>query len=144
VLNQITMLQYALRLCRAHSMDNRVILVVDDTNIVREGTILVLRYRFNYETEEAANGLIAIEKLELKTFDAILMDCNMPEMDGFECTAKIRELEKLTGTRAIIIGLTASNARDIREECLKAGMDDYIDKSCSSLELNEILMKWLR
>jgi CheY-like chemotaxis protein len=138
------MMQYVLPLHWVRSVDNRVILVVDDTNIVREATILVLRHRFNYETEEAADGLIAIEKVKLKTFDAVLMDCNMPAMDGFECTAKIRELEKLTGTRTIIIGLTASNARDIREECLKAGMDDYIDKSCSNLELNETLMKWLR
>jgi CheY-like chemotaxis protein len=130
--------------CEPKIVENRVILVVDDTNIVREGTILVLRYKFNYETEEAADGLTAIEKIKLKTFNAILMDCNMPDMDGFECTAKIRELEKPSGTRTIIIGLTASNARDIREECLKAGMDDYIDKSCSNLELNEILMKWLR
>lgn len=125
-------------------MDNRVILVVDDTNIVREGTLLVLRHMYNYETDEAADGLIAIEKIKIKTFDAILMDCDMPEMNGFECTTQIRELEKLTANRTIIIGLTASSVRDIREKCLKAGMDDYIDKSCSNEELNEILIKWLR
>jgi CheY-like chemotaxis protein len=99
---------------------------------------------FKYEVHEAADGLIAIEKLKVTTFDAILMDCDMPKMNGFECTEHIRELEILTGTRTVIIGLTASNAKDIREKCLRVGMDEYIDKSCSDVELNEALMKWFR
>lgn len=125
-------------------MKGRVVLIVDDMLIVRQGTTLAVQ-GFGFETDEAEDGFMALEKLKLKTaaYAAILMDCQMPRMDGFECTEKIREMEKGTGSRIPIIGVTASTAKDIEESCLKAGMDDYIDKSCSNAELQNILEKWL-
>lgn len=123
-------------------MKSRVVLIVDDMAINRQGTTLAVQV-FGFETDEAEDGLSALEKLKTTAYAAILMDCQMPRMDGFECTAKIRELEKGTGSRIPIIGMTASTATDIHESCLKAGMDDYIDKSCSNPELQQILEKWL-
>jgi CheY-like chemotaxis protein len=122
---------------------DRVILVVDDNTIVRQGTAIALRVVLGFEAEEAADGFAALEKMKTNTFAAILMDCEMPNMDGFQCTAQIRELEKLSGDKIPIIGMTASVAPDIRESCLKAGMNDYLDKSCSNEKLQEVLVKWL-
>lgn len=121
----------------------QVILVVDDTRIAREGAVLTLRHLLGFQVDEAADGLAALEKVKTNMFAAILMDCDMPRMSGFECTAQIRELEKLTGSHMPIIGMTASTERDIRENCLKAGMDDYLDKACSNEKLRETLAKWL-
>lgn len=110
--------------------------------INRQGTTLAVQ-GFGFETDEAEDGLAALEKLKTNEYAAILMDCQMPRMDGFECTGKIREMEKGTGSRIPIIGMTASTATDIQETCLRAGMDDYIDKSCSNTELQLLLEKWL-
>jgi CheY-like chemotaxis protein len=121
---------------------SRVVLIVDDMAINRQGTTLAVQ-GFGFETNEAEDGFMALAKVKTTAYAAILMDCQMPRLDGFECTAQIRELEKLTGSRTPIIGMTASTDRDIREACLNAGMDDYIDKSCSNTELQQILEKWL-
>lgn len=110
--------------------------------INRQGTTLAVQ-GFGFETDQAEDGFMALEKVKTTAYAAILMDCQMPRLDGFECTAKIRELETGTDERVPIIGMTASTDRDIREACLNAGMDDYIDKSCSNTELQEILAKWL-
>ncbi len=123
-------------------MKSRVVLIVDDMAINRQGTTLAVQ-GFGFETNEAEDGFMALAKVKTTAYAAILMDCQMPRLDGFECTAQIRELEKLTGSRTPIIGMTASTDRDIREACLNAGMDDYIDKSCSNTELQQILEKWL-
>lgn len=120
----------------------KVILVVDDAHITRQGTVLVVS-GLGFETDEAADGFEALDKFKSSTYAAILMDYNMPKMDGFECTAKIRDLEKGTDRRIPIIGMTASTDRDIREACLKAGMDDYVEKSCTNAELEEMLLKWV-
>lgn len=98
---------------------------------------------FGFETAEAEDGLSASEKLKTTEYAAILMDCQMPRMNGFECTAKIREMENGTGRRIPIIGMTASTEEDIRQKCMDAGMDDYISKDCSNRELQRILEKWL-
>ena len=122
-------------------MKSRVVLIVDDMAINRQGTALAVQ-GFGFDTDEAEDGLSALEKFKAAAYAAILMDCQMPRMNGFECTAKIREMEKGTGCRIPIIGLTASTAADIEESCLKAGMDDYIDKSCRNTELQRMLEKW--
>jgi CheY-like chemotaxis protein/HPt (histidine-containing phosphotransfer) domain-containing protein len=76
----------------------------------------------------ADDGLKALERLEQERFDVVLMDIQMPEMDGFEATAAIRELERLGRPRTPIIAMTALAAAGIREKCLDSGMDDYVAK----------------
>jgi CheY-like chemotaxis protein len=76
----------------------------------------------------ANNGQEALEMLEAHRFDIVLMDVQMPVMNGYEATQKIRQKEKLTGNHMIIIGLTASNMKGDKEKCLQAGMDDFVSK----------------
>src|SRR3990167_1972718 len=117
------------------------ILVVDDNAISRTATTLTVQ-SFGLETEEASDGEEALKKVQVNYYAVILMDCNMPTMNGFECTKKIRELEKNTTVRMSIIGLTSNVASDIKEQCLEAGMDAYINKACSFEELRHQLSKW--
>ena len=90
----------------------------------------------------AGNGLEAVEAWKRDKYSVILMDCQMPEMDGYEATRKIRELEaeqKLPPTR--IIAMTASVMKEDRDLCLAAGMDDYISKPVDTGELKSALEK---
>ena len=93
----------------------------------------------------AENGEIALEILKEAGFDLIIMDCQMPVMDGFDCTGRIRHLE-VTGKlskRTPIIALTANAMKGDREKCLAAGMDDYLAKPVRRIELQKMLEKWL-
>ena len=83
----------------------------------------------------AANGREALAALEKEDFDVILMDVQMSEMDGFEATAKIRELEKQTGKHIPIIAMTAHALKGDEERCLAAGVDGYLSKPLHHEEL---------
>ncbi|MEQ1638122.1 MAG: EAL domain-containing protein [Methylococcales bacterium] len=91
------------------------------------------------------NGIEAMDALNNKDYDLILMDCHMPEMDGFQATATIRQSEQLSGksTRIPIIALTADVQKGIIEQCLNSGMDDYLSKPFSKQQLQAVLEKWL-
>ena len=78
------------------------------------------------------------------THALVLMDCHMPEMDGFEATASIRSHERESGRHVPIVAMTASAMRGDREACLAAGMDDYIAKPASIEVLQAILEQWAR
>ncbi len=84
-----------------------------------------------------------IRALELFSFDVILMDWLMPDVDGPECACKIRKIEQTTGGHIPIIGVSGS-VRATRQECLDAGMDDYLPIPFTLEELHEILCKWLK
>lgn len=90
-----------------------------------------------------SNGQEAVDLLANTTFDLILMDCQMPEMDGFAATRAIRKLEMHTGGHVPIIAMTAHAMAGDREECLSVGMDDYISKPVDPDELRVLLEKWL-
>lgn len=81
------------------------------------------------------NGRVAVEALRKQAFDLVLMDGQMPEMDGFEATKLIREREKLTGGHVPIIALTALAMQDDEQRCLSAGMDGYVTKPIQVEEL---------
>ena len=85
----------------------------------------------------AKNGRVALRLLSEQPFDLILMDVQMPEMDGFEATALIRALEKRTGRHIPIIAMTAHAMAGDRERCLAAGMDGYISKPVTASALLE-------
>jgi len=93
----------------------------------------------------ADNGQIALDRVLHESFDLILMDCQMPEMDGFECTAQIRarQHEGVLRQRLPIIALTANAVAGDRERCLAAGMDDYLSKPFTRERLAATLQRWL-
>jgi diguanylate cyclase (GGDEF)-like protein len=93
--------------------------------------------------EFASNGREALEAARTREFDLILMDCSMPEMDGYESTAHIRAHEELTGRRTPLVAMTANTQRGDAEKCLAAGMDDYLAKPITLVELRQKLDKWL-
>jgi CheY-like chemotaxis protein len=91
----------------------------------------------------ASNGREALAALEEGTFDLVLMDIQMPEMDGMEVTAKIREKENLTGGHQPVVALTAHAMKGDQELCLAAGMDDYLTKPIRPQELDKLLNKYV-
>jgi two-component system, sensor histidine kinase and response regulator len=90
----------------------------------------------------AGNGREALEALEKQTFDLVFMDIQMPEMDGMEATAKIRERERLGGAVVPVVALTAHAMKGDQELCLAAGMDDYLTKPIRPQELDALLAKY--
>ncbi len=95
------------------------------------------------DCEFAANGRQAVEAVRSSRFDLILMDCSMPEMDGYEATAHIRNFEEPLGRRTPIVAMTANTQRGDAEKCLAAGMDDYLAKPITLVELRRKLERWL-
>jgi signal transduction histidine kinase/CheY-like chemotaxis protein/HPt (histidine-containing phosphotransfer) domain-containing protein len=95
--------------------------------------------------DTAPNGLAAVDAISRNTYDLVFMDCQMPEMDGFEATRMIRESERLSEpqTRLPIVALTAHALEGDRERCLAAGMDDYLGKPFTGEQLREILERWI-
>ena len=92
----------------------------------------------------AGNGIEAIEQFNQQQFDLIFMDCQMPEMDGFEATREIRKIETQNDLIATpIIAFTANAMKGDREKCLAAGMSDYISKPIKVEAMEEIFLKWL-
>ncbi len=117
------------------------VLVVDD-NIVNQKMAVKMLEKLGCTIEVADNGLEAVKKVEKSTYDLVLMDCQMPEMDGYEATTKIR-LEENGSKHTLIIAMTAHAMQGDRERCLKAGMDDYIAKPIRKENLFEIMEKWI-
>jgi two-component system, sensor histidine kinase and response regulator len=103
------------------------ILLAEDHEINRKLALTLLE-REGYEVHPVANGREVVSAWEKGGFDLILMDVQMPVMDGFEATAAIREKEEKKGGRTPIVGLTAHAIQGYREKCLAAGMDDYVSK----------------
>ncbi|KQX01515.1 signaling protein [Massilia sp. Root418] len=97
----------------------------------------------NCVCEFAANGREAVEAAKRSQFDLILMDCSMPEMDGYEATAHIRVAEQAQGLRTPLVAMTANTQRGDAEKCMAAGMDDYLAKPITLVELRHKLQKWL-
>ncbi|WP_332851847.1 EAL domain-containing protein [Duganella sp. S19_KUP01_CR8] len=93
--------------------------------------------------EFAADGVEAVRAAQRERFDLILMDCSMPEMDGYEATAHIRLAELAMGRRTPLVAMTANTQVGDAEKCLAAGMDDYLAKPITLVELRQKLEKWL-
>ena len=119
------------------------VLLVED-NRVNQRVALLLLERLGLPAQIANNGREAVEAVRQNKFSAILMDCHMPEMDGFEATAAIRKLESLSGTYTPIIAVTALAMSGDRERCIAAGMDDYLPKPIDKELLKIKLNHWLR
>ena len=120
------------------------ILLVDD-NYINQEMAKDMLYGFSCEVDLADNGLVALQRLAEKDYDLVLMDCQMPEMDGFEATKEIRTLESKDPNKAHIpiVALTANAMEGDRNRCLLAGMDDYLSKPFNQKQLKAVLKRWL-
>jgi PAS domain S-box-containing protein len=127
---------------RAVEKRHESILVVEDHYINQEVAQLLLK-DLGFEAEIAENGRVAVELVGKKNFDLIFMDCQMPELDGYGATNAIRKMETRTGKRTPIVAMTAHAMEGSREECLAAGMDDYVSKPIEAKALENVLDKWL-
>ncbi|AZZ36306.1 hypothetical protein CIK05_05710 [Bdellovibrio sp. qaytius] len=119
------------------------ILVVED-NFVNQKVARALLEKIGHRVDTVGNGLEAITALEQFPYDIVLMDCQMPEMDGFEATQVIRSGKHVKIPKTIpIVAMTANALSGDKERCLKAGMDDYISKPVNINSLNKIIQKLL-
>jgi PAS domain S-box-containing protein len=124
-----------------HTPSKGWILVVED-NPVNQMVATGLLAALGYTADTADDGLAAIEAAGVGGFDAILMDVQMPHMDGYTATERIRAAE--TGPRRPIIAMTAAAIEGERERCLAAGMDDFLTKPIDAARLADTLERWLR
>ena len=119
------------------------ILVAED-NIVNQQVAIGILKNLGFAAEVVANGDEAVKALESIPFDLVLMDIQMPDMDGFEATRLIRDPESsVLNGKIPIIAMTAHALQGDRERCLEAGMDDYVSKPVDIQALSEVLKKWL-
>ncbi len=123
------------------------VLLAED-NLVNQKVAVTQIKRFGCTVDVAANGQKAVSALETKAYDLIFMDCQMPEMDGYQATAAIRELEK-AGPESCgwtapihIVAMTANAMEGDREKCLHAGMDDYISKPVHPDDIRKSLERY--
>ena len=121
--------------------DRPAVLVVEDNPV---NQIIAVRNleRCGFRADVAADGSQALDALDAKHYDAILMDCQMPVMNGYDTAIEIRRRERATGRHVPIIAMTASAMTGDRDLCLQAGMDDYITKPVQAQKLTETLERW--
>ena len=119
------------------------ILLAEDHTTNRR-VIRMMLNKLGYGADAVANGLDAVKALEKTLYDLVLMDCQMPEMNGYDATAVIRDPESGVLNHATpVIALTANAMAGEREKCIEAGMDDYLSKPVLVQNLETILIKWL-
>ena len=120
------------------------ILVAED-NPVNQKVAQAMMRKIGLNADVASNGREAIDALQNILYDLVLMDCQMPEMDGFEATRRIRkDVSGMLNPRIPIIAMTASTMQGDREKCIQAGMSDFIAKPVQQKELVEMLARWLQ
>jgi len=116
------------------------ILIVEDDEVNKKIANYVLA-EAGHTVKTASNGLECMELVKKHVFDLILMDCQMPEMDGFEAVTAIRQRERILGVRVPIIALTALAMKDDKDKCLEVGMDVYIRKPFEKVKLLKMIEK---
>ncbi len=118
------------------------VLLVEDNRINQLVAVSTLE-KLGYHVDRAEDGAEAVEICACMTFDAVLMDIQMPVMDGYQATAKIRENDARMGRRTPIIGLSARAMEGDREAAIAAGLDDYLTKPLRKEELQQMLERWI-
>lgn len=112
--------------------------------MVNQKVAIRMLEKLGCRVDVAANGYEAIDAFRQMAYDCIFMDCQMPEMDGYQATAAIRQHETSSGGRVPIIAMTANAMDGDRDLCLQAGMDDYISKPVKTENLEALLQTWLK
>ncbi len=120
------------------SLCGKRVLLVEDNEINRKVALRMLT-RCQLQVDVAVDGRDAVEKASQNAYDLILMDCQMPEMDGYEATRQLRAM----GIAVPIIALTANALEGDREKCLACGMNDYLSKPVQAEQLQKVLIRWL-
>ena len=115
--------------------------MVED-NIINQKVALAMLKNLGYQADVARNGMEALEAVSSRRYDLVLMDCHMPEMDGFEATQCLRARGAYCA-QLPIIAMTASAFTEDRDACLAAGMTDYLSKPVREAELGKKLERWL-
>jgi two-component system, sensor histidine kinase and response regulator len=123
------------------ALDKGTVLIAEDNPVNQKVAILQLK-KLGYSSIAVGSGRKAIEELKRREYALVLMDCQMPDMDGFETTNVIRKSETMTGKHIPIIGLTAHAMEGDREKCIAAGMDDYLSKPTSLDKMAKMLARW--
>lgn len=118
------------------------ILIAEDNSVNREVAQRLLK-KLGFKCRTVANGQEAVDAVSTRSYSLILMDCQMPEMDGYTATQRIRELSSQKGKHIPIVAMTANASTEDREKCLKAGMDDYISKPVDLHTLAMRLSHWM-
>ena len=121
--------------------DRGRVLVVED-NTTNQMVAMGLLSRLGFDVEVVSDGRQAVEAVAKTEYVTVLMDCNMPVMDGYAATAAIRHLEAGGRPRVPIVAMTASALVGDRERCLAAGMDDYLAKPVTLQDLDRVLSRW--
>jgi CheY-like chemotaxis protein len=116
------------------------ILVAEDSALNRKLVVSMLQ-KLGYEAHPAEDGAMAAAAAQAQAFSAVLMDCQMPVMDGYQAAAAIRAAEA-GGKRLPIIALTGEDTPAERDRCLKAGMDDFLPKPVGLAALSLVLSRW--
>ena len=119
-----------------------LILVVEDSPVNRVVAVSVLE-RWGHHVHVVNDGREALQALSMQRYDAVLMDCQMPDVDGYEATEELRRRERNGNYHTPVIAMTAHAMVGDRERCLAAGMDDYMSKPVRSNVLHEVLARWL-
>jgi CheY-like chemotaxis protein len=119
------------------------VLLVEDSPVNLEVGVAILE-SMGCRVETATNGRHALDRHAAGQYSLIFMDCQMPEMDGFEATVEIRRREAVSGTHTPIVALTASVVEDGRQRCLSVGMDDYLAKPFTLDQMRAMLEIWLK
>jgi two-component system sensor histidine kinase/response regulator len=125
----------------AEQRRRRTHILLAEDNPMNQKLAVALLKKAGYSVEAVCNGKLAVEALKRKSYDLILMDVQMPEMDGFEATRCIREM-KDQRRNTPVVAMTAHAMKGDRERCLGAGMDDYISKPVEPKEMLEVIRKW--
>ena len=116
-------------------------LLIAEDNPINQRLAVILLQKAGFSVDTVENGAQAVEQVQKKHFNAVLMDVQMPEMDGFEATVRIRQLEGRVG-HIPIIAMTADALKGDRERCLDVGMDDYVSKPLDPPTLMKIIDQW--
>ncbi|MEZ5306853.1 MAG: response regulator [Pyrinomonadaceae bacterium] len=122
--------------------ESKIRILIAEDNLVNQKVILNQVTRLGYQVDLVENGQEVLDALALKQYSLVLMDCQMPVMDGFEATSRIRADEVETGERIPVVAVTAHAIAGDRERCLAQGMDDYISKPTDQQTLKEVIARW--
>lgn len=124
-------------------MKNKKLILLAEDNFVNQEVISMQLSALGYDAMLADDGREALELWKKHSFDIVLTDCHMPEMDGFELAIAIREAETTTGAHVPIIAVTANAMSEELKRCLDSGMDDCLTKPLEMVDLDLALNKWL-